>query len=336
MKIKFYESVDDNLLKFAVIISKSMGKWVFCKHSERDTFEIPGGHREPEESILDTARRELKEETGAIEFNIRPVCVYSVTGKNDVNKSGEETFGMLFFSEIYSFEAELHSEMEKIVFFDSQPAAMTYPLIQPFLIEEFEKRNKMKTDVYECCPIFENDKYLLRFVSEDDCNDLLKVYSDVKAVPFFNSDNCGGDDFHYTTEARMQEAIKYWIWEYEQKGFVRWSIVDKSRKEIIGTIELFHRDEKDYFTDCGLLRLDVRSDYEIETEIHKILSLVLRSTFDMFTCSMIATKIVPEAVERIKAVEKMSFEARDEKLVGHDGTEYGFYYALKEGDWFSN
>ena len=112
--------------------------------------------------------------------------------------------------------------------------------------------------------------------------------------------------------------------------------MDKSRKEIIGTIELFHRDEKDYFTDCGLLRLDVRSDYEIETEIHKILSLVLRSTFDMFTCSMIATKIVPEAVERIKAVEKMSFEARDEKLVGHDGTEYGFYYALKEGDWFSN
>ena len=316
MKIKFYESVDDDLLKFAVIISKSMGKWVFCKHSERDTFEIPGGHREPGESIIDTARRELKEETGAIEFNIRPVCVYSVTGKNDVNKSGKETFGMLFFAEI--------------VFFDSQPEAMTYPLIQPVLIEEFEKRNKMKTDVYECCPIFENDKYLLRFVSEDDCNDLLKVYSDVKAVPFFNSDNCGGDDFHYTIEARMQEAIKYWIWEYERKGFVRWSIVDKSRKEIIGTIELFHRDEKDYFTDCGLLRLDVRSDYEIETEIHKILSLVLRSTFDMFTCSMIATKIVPEAVERIKAVEKMSFEARDEKLVGHDGTEYEYYYVLRK------
>lgn len=142
MTIKFYESVDDSLLKFAVIISKAFGKWVFCKHAERDTYEVPGGHREQGESILETARRELKEETGAIEFDIRPVCVYSVTGKNNVNKSGEEIFGMLFFAEIYSFEDELHSEMEKIVLFDNQPEVMTYPLIQPVLIKEFERREK--------------------------------------------------------------------------------------------------------------------------------------------------------------------------------------------------
>lgn len=45
MKVKFYENIDDSLLKFAVIVSKSGGKWVFCKHKERDTYEIPGGHR---------------------------------------------------------------------------------------------------------------------------------------------------------------------------------------------------------------------------------------------------------------------------------------------------
>jgi len=33
-EVKFYESVDDNLLKFAVIIAKSNGKLVFCKHKE--------------------------------------------------------------------------------------------------------------------------------------------------------------------------------------------------------------------------------------------------------------------------------------------------------------
>jgi 8-oxo-dGTP diphosphatase len=36
--VKFYDSVDDRLLKFAVIISKSNksnGKWVFCKHNEK-------------------------------------------------------------------------------------------------------------------------------------------------------------------------------------------------------------------------------------------------------------------------------------------------------------
>ena len=72
MEVKFYDSITDELLKFAVIISKSNGKWVFCKHKERDTFEVPGGHREENESIDETARRELYEETGATQFVITP------------------------------------------------------------------------------------------------------------------------------------------------------------------------------------------------------------------------------------------------------------------------
>lgn len=39
LEVKFYDTVDDSLLKFAVIISQSNGKWVFCKHKERDTSE---------------------------------------------------------------------------------------------------------------------------------------------------------------------------------------------------------------------------------------------------------------------------------------------------------
>lgn len=74
-------------LKFAVIISQSNGKWVFCKHKERDTYEAPGGHREIGEDILETAKRELQEETGATRFDIKPICVYSVTGKNSVNET---------------------------------------------------------------------------------------------------------------------------------------------------------------------------------------------------------------------------------------------------------
>lgn len=65
LEVKFYDTVDDSLLKFAVIISQSNGKWVFCKHKERDTYEVPGGHREAGENILETAKRELQEETGA-------------------------------------------------------------------------------------------------------------------------------------------------------------------------------------------------------------------------------------------------------------------------------
>ncbi len=138
MEVKFYDTVSDDLLKFAVIIAKHNGKLVFCKHRQRDTIEIPGGHREDSENISDTARRELYEETGATDFNIKPVCVYSVTDEN--NFDGEETFGMLFFAEIFSFEKELHSEIESICLLDGLPDKWTYPLIQPRLIEEAKRR----------------------------------------------------------------------------------------------------------------------------------------------------------------------------------------------------
>ena len=142
LEVKFYDTVDDSLLKFAVIISQSNGKWVFCKHKERDTYEVPGGHREAGENILETAKRELQEETGAIKFDIKPVCVYSVTGKTRVNDTGEESFGGLYFAEISEFAKELHSEMEKVVLMDELSDDWTYPLIQPKLIEKYKQIEK--------------------------------------------------------------------------------------------------------------------------------------------------------------------------------------------------
>lgn len=137
-EVKFYESVDDALLKFAVILAKMDGKWVFCKHRERDTYEVPGGHREPGENILDTAKRELYEETGAVEFDIAPVCVYSVTAT--WNFDGKESFGMLYTADIRALEPELHSEIERILITDKLPDRWTYPDIQPKLLVEAQRR----------------------------------------------------------------------------------------------------------------------------------------------------------------------------------------------------
>lgn len=137
-KVNFYDKIEDDQLKFAVIISRSNNKWVFCKHRDRNTYEVPGGHREKGENILDTAKRELYEETGALQFDIKPVCVYSVIAKD--NFDGKETFGMLYFAEIETFEEELHSEIEKIIITDKIVDNWTYPEIQPRLMEEAHRR----------------------------------------------------------------------------------------------------------------------------------------------------------------------------------------------------
>lgn len=128
MKVKFFDLNADKPLKYAVICARYNGKWVFCKHKNRDTYEIPGGHREDGEDIEATAKRELWEETGAKDFAIYPVCIYSFTD-----------YGMLYFAEIRSFEELPPLEIEKINFFDDIPKNLTYPTIQPYLFERVQE-----------------------------------------------------------------------------------------------------------------------------------------------------------------------------------------------------
>lgn len=80
-------------------------------------------------------------------------------------------------------------------------------------------------NIYESCPVLENERFIIRLFHQDDCDELLKVYSDKNALPFFNSDNCDGDNFYYATKERMEEAIAFWKLSYENGWFVRLSII---------------------------------------------------------------------------------------------------------------
>ena len=185
-------------------------------------------------------------------------------------------------------------------------------------------------NVYKECPILENDKFMIRLIKKEDTKDLLDVYSDEKAVPFFNSDNCHGDDFHYTTMKRMEDAVNFWIFSYDNGYFVRFSIVDKEINKAIGTIEFYKRASEDSFNDYGVMRLDISSNYENEECITNMLNVFLPSAFDLFGVNTIATKATPKAVNRVQALNKLKFTLTDEKLIGDDGTAYGDYWILKK------
>ena len=45
-EVRFYDDPPDERLRFAVILAVHNGKWVFCRHKARQTYELPGGRRE--------------------------------------------------------------------------------------------------------------------------------------------------------------------------------------------------------------------------------------------------------------------------------------------------
>lgn len=183
-------------------------------------------------------------------------------------------------------------------------------------------------NIFEKCPTLESEKFLVRLVENEDCDDLLKVYSDKNAVPFFNSDNCDGDNFYYATKERMIEALDFWSLSYKNGWFVRLSIVDKAVVSVIGTVELCLRVSEDQFNNMGILRVDVRSDYEQEDVLRDIFSLITPKLEEVLGCKGVLTKAPIYAVERIKAIQKAGFTKSENLLIGKTGYAYDGYWTM--------
>ena len=95
-------------------------------------------------------------------------------------------------------------------------------------------------NIYEHCPVITTEHLTLRLVRREDAGGLLKVYSDVRARPFFNADNCTSD-FCYDRLSEMVACVNMWMWSYENGYFVRWTILHGEAP--VGTVEMFRRDD---------------------------------------------------------------------------------------------
>ena len=141
VSVSFYEPdyLPETKLIYSVVAAKYLDKWLYVRHHQRSTFEIPGGHIEENETADEAASRELKEETGAIGFHLVFISTYSVT------IDGETRFGKLYFASIYKIgPVPDTSEIAEITFMDHLPEPVTYPEIQPLLFKrviEYIKAN---------------------------------------------------------------------------------------------------------------------------------------------------------------------------------------------------
>lgn len=129
MTCKTYETGTLKEYKYVVILSEYQGKILLSQHKNRTTWETQGGHIEPGETPMEAARRELYEESGALEYEIAPLCDYWAGDPEDWAN------GMVFRAVISKLGPLPESEMARVRIFDSLPENVTYPAITPVLFD---------------------------------------------------------------------------------------------------------------------------------------------------------------------------------------------------------
>ena len=118
--------------KYVVVMSKYQGRILLSRHRDRATWETQGGHIELGETPMEAARRELYEESGAVDFDIRPVFDYWAGDEN--GGAG----GQVFAAEIRTLGPMPKSEMAEVRAFDEVPPIVTYPAISPEIFASLE------------------------------------------------------------------------------------------------------------------------------------------------------------------------------------------------------
>jgi len=139
VKIHPIGEIEDDKLKYAVICSIYQNQLLLVLPHQRTTWEIPGGKRDNDETIENTASRELFEETGAVKYSLLRIADYSVTISETIS------FGSLFWANVETLGELPVSEISQIGLFNSLPKHITYPEIQPILMEyalnQFSNKN---------------------------------------------------------------------------------------------------------------------------------------------------------------------------------------------------
>jgi len=117
-------SVSDPDLSYVIIGARFRDQWIFVRHRERQSWELPAGHIEAGEEPDVAAERELHEETGATDARLRVISDYLVRDGSRL------AYGRLYFAEVHKLGELPDHEIQEIQLCRKLPQDLTYPEVQ--------------------------------------------------------------------------------------------------------------------------------------------------------------------------------------------------------------
>lgn len=135
--IPWYElnEINNDLIKFVILIAEFNDQLIIIRNKKRGGWEIPGGNREPGESLLFTASRELYEETGATQFELEAFGITMLNGNH----------GMVFFAGIESMSDLPNYEIDEIKFVDQLPEGLNFGEMFYTVLNKWNKYSRKNT-----------------------------------------------------------------------------------------------------------------------------------------------------------------------------------------------
>ncbi|MDR0896979.1 MAG: hypothetical protein LBN04_03895 [Oscillospiraceae bacterium] len=173
--------------------------------------------------------------------------------------------------------------------------------------EIFQLLRYGRNDPYAKCPEFDTEHFHLRQVREEDAEDLLCFYGDLSGWIFYGNDWCNSIfSSSRPTIEEMRNCIRAWLDVYKIKFFLRMSVIDKAAGKAIGTIEIF--DNMDTATRAAALQMDLSAPYETKAYITELLALADREFFRLFGFKTLAVWAMPDATERLAALQSAGYQ----------------------------
>ena len=117
-------SVPESRLSYVIIGARYRDKYIFVRHQERQTWEMPAGHIETNEEPDRAAERELYEETGATDAELRLMADYEVLHE------GRRAYGRLYLAEVKRLGPLPRHEIAERKLCRELPEHLTYPEVQ--------------------------------------------------------------------------------------------------------------------------------------------------------------------------------------------------------------